>query len=682
MNHSNYKNRLANETSPYLLQHKDNPVDWFPWGTEALEQAKQEDKPVLLSVGYSACHWCHVMAHESFEDETTAQLMNEYFVNIKVDREERPDVDNIYMNAVQAMTGQGGWPMTVVMTSDGKPFFGGTYFPPDDRYGRPSFKRVLLGLADAWKNRRSEVEESANTMKQYLSKLSIISDAGELSKDILPEALANLSTTFDARHGGFGAAPKFPPHSALRLLLRQNDTLSDKTQSQQIAHVTLEKMATGGIYDQLGGGFARYSVDAIWLVPHFEKMLYDNAQLVQRYTEGYAKTQNPLYKKTIEETLEFVQRELMSPEGGFYSALDADSEGEEGKFYVWSEREFDDLLGENSTLAKRYFGVSSAGNFEGHTILERSFPEEAIRQQFNLTEEELASRISSIKSKLFEARAKRIRPGLDDKILTSWNSLMLTAFADAGRVLNRQEYIDVAVNNANFIRKNLYADRRLKHTYKNGEARIQGLLEDYAYFGLALVSLYRATFDSQWLLLALELTDTITKHFADANGGFFSTADDAEALIIRPKNFFDSPMPSENAATAELLLVLSRYTDNRTWETLATNTLKTMTEAMRKQPNGFASLLCALEISFAAPQEIVVFASKDEAAEMLELIDHHASPYAVIALIEDRNNPLISTLPFLQERGRIDNKPTVYVCEAGVCKLPVTTLEGLRKQLE
>jgi uncharacterized protein len=669
-------NRLGNETSPYLLQHKDNPVDWFPWGTEALEQARKENKPVLLSVGYSACHWCHVMAHESFEDEATAQLMNEHFINIKVDREERPDVDTIYMNAVQAMTGSGGWPMTVVMTPDGKPFFGGTYFPPDDRYGRPSFKRVLLSLADAWNNRRSEVEESANTMKQYLSKLSSLSDRGELAQDILPEALANLSKTFDAQHGGFGGAPKFPPHSALRLLLRQADDMS-----QQMAHITLEKMALGGIYDQLGGGFARYSVDAIWLVPHFEKMLYDNAQLVQRYTEGYAKTQSPLYKKVIEETLAFVQRELMSPEGGFYSALDADSEGEEGKFYVWKEDEFTNLLGEDATLAKRYFGVSSPGNFEGHTILERSFPEEAIKQQFNLTQEQLGSKLSSIKEKLFLARSRRIRPGLDDKILTSWNSLMLTAFADAGRVLNRQDYLDVAIRNASFIRDNLYSDGRLKHSYKNGVAKIQGLLEDYCYFGLALVSLYRATFDTQWLLLSLEIAQTITKHFADDAGGFFSTADDAETLIVRPKNFFDSPMPSENAATAELLLILSRYTDNRTWELLATNTLKTMTEAMRKQPNGFASLLCALEIVFAPPQEIAIFASKDEAKEILETVETHASPHAVIALVENEKSPLISQLPFLQERGRIEDKPTVYVCEASVCKLPVTTLKDLKEQL-
>jgi uncharacterized protein len=669
-------NRLANETSPYLLQHKDNPVDWFPWGTEALEHAQKENKPVLLSVGYSACHWCHVMAHESFEDKATATLMNEHFINIKVDREERPDVDSIYMNAVQAMTGQGGWPMTVVMTPDGKPFFGGTYFPPHDRYGRPSFKRVLLSLADAWKNRHAEVEESANAMKQYLTKLSGLSDSGELSRDILPEALGNLSRTFDARHGGFGGAPKFPPHSALHLLLRQNDGVS-----QQMAHTTLEKMARGGIYDQLGGGFARYSVDAIWLVPHFEKMLYDNAQLVQRYTEGYAKTQNPLYKKTIEETLTFVQRELLSDEGGFYSALDADSEGEEGKFYVWEEAEFDKVLGEDAALAKRYFGVSSPGNLEGKNILERSYPEKAIAEQFRLTNGELEVKISDLKLKLFKAREQRICPGLDDKILTSWNSLMLAAFADAGSVLKRQDYLDVAIRNASFIRDKLYHEGQLKHSYKKGEAKIQGLLEDYAYFGLALVSLYRATFDSQWLQLALDLADTITQHFADDAGGFFSTADNAETLIVRPKNFFDSPMPSENAATAELLLILSRYTDNRTWETLATNTLKTMTEAMRKQPNGFASLLCALEIVFAPPREIAVFAGKDEAKEMLEYIQTHTSPHTVIALVENENNPLISKLPFLQERGRIDNKLTIYVCEAGVCKLPVTTLEALQKQL-
>jgi uncharacterized protein YyaL (SSP411 family) len=669
-------NRLQHETSPYLLQHQDNPVDWFPWGQEAFEKARAEDKPILLSVGYSACHWCHVMAHESFEDETTAKLMNDLFINIKVDREERPDVDSIYMNAVQAMTGSGGWPMTVVMTHEGKPFFGGTYFPLDDHFGRPSFKRVLLGLAEAWKNQRSEIEESADTVKQYLQRLVNLSDTGELSADILSEALAHLSKTFDTRYGGFGSAPKFPPHSALRWLLRQKDDIS-----RNMAYTTLDHMALGGIYDQIGGGFARYSVDAIWLVPHFEKMLYDNAQLVRRYTEAYAQTQNALYKKVIAETLAFVLRELTSPEGGFYSALDADSEGEEGKFYVWDEEEIDDALGENAALAKRYFGVSKTGNFEGKTILERSYPEAAIREQFGLSQDDLEKKLTHIKAILLEARARRIRPGLDDKILTSWNGLMLAAFADAGRILKCKDYIEVAKRNAQFLRANTCKDGRLLHSYKHGIAKIPGLLEDYAYLGLGLLSLYRTTLDSQWMVWALELAEVIIQHFADANGGFFSTADDAEALIIRPKNYFDSPMPSENAATAEFLLTLSRYTGNASWESLVVKTLRSMTEAMRKQPNGFASLLCVLEILLKPSKEIAVFASGEEAEGFLKVIENQRLQDVCIALVEHEDNPLIAKCPFLQQRGRIDGKATVYVCESGVCKLPVTTTEALRQLL-
>ncbi len=669
-------NRLKNETSPYLLQHQDNPVDWYPWGQQALNKAKAEDKPVLLSVGYSACHWCHVMAHESFEDEATAQLMNEYFVNIKVDREERPDIDSIYMSAVQAMTGSGGWPMTVVMTPDGKPFFGGTYFPPDDRFGRPSFKRVLLSLADAWKNRRTEVEESVNTMKQYLQKLSTLSDTGELTADILSEALTNLSKTFDSKHGGFGSAPKFPPHSALRWLLRQQDT-----ESQQMAYATLNHMALGGIYDQLGGGFSRYSVDEIWLVPHFEKMLYDNAQLVQRYSEAFVQAKNPLYKKVIEETLDFVLRELTSSEGGFYSALDADSEGEEGRFYVWDDDEIEELLGDDAALLKCYFGISSTGNFEGKNILERSYSEVAILEQFGLTPEQLGQKISHSKHVLLEARERRIRPGLDDKILTSWNGLMLAAFAQAGRVLKRQDYIQIAIRNAEFIRANLYHNGRLLHSYKNGNAKISGLLEDYTYLGLGLLELYQVTLDAKWILWAFELAETIAKHFVDKQGGFFSTADDAETLIVRPKNYFDSPMPSENAATAELLLRLSRYTDNRDWENLAVKTLQTMTEAMRKQPNGFASLLCALDMLLKPSKEIAICASREEATGFLEVIESKQLSELAIALVEDQNNSLVSKCPFLQQRNRIDSKPAVYVCQSGVCKMPVTVVRDLEKLL-
>ena len=556
-------NRLASETSPYLLQHAGNPVDWFPWGEEAFSKAAAEDKPILLSVGYSACHWCHVMAHESFEDEITAQLMNRDFVSVKVDREERPDVDGIYMNAVQAMTGAGGWPMTVAMTPDGKPFFGGTYYPPEDRYGRASFKRVLTSLADAWKTRRDEVIRSAEGMTQYLGQLSNLPvQPGDLSADILEEALQNLQTSFDRVSGGFGGAPKFPPHSALDFLLNRPEPTA-----LEMADLTLTKMAKGGIYDHLGGGFARYSVDAVWLVPHFEKMLYDNAQLVRRYLKAYQQTGKPLYKETAEGVLEWVKREMLDSSGGFYSALDADSEGVEGKFYVWDESEVDALLGKDASLAKVYYGVSTTGNFEGKNILNVTQPKEEVARRFDMSMEELEERLSRINEVLFEVREKRVRPGLDDKILLSWNGLMLAAFADAGRVLGREDYLNIAVKNAEFIRREMMKDGRLLHSYKDGEAKIAGLLEDYALFGLGLTSLYQATFDAQWLLLALELAETVTEHFVDSeNGGFFSTSDDAEKLIVRPKNFFDAAVPSDNGAAAELLLTLARYTDNREWE--------------------------------------------------------------------------------------------------------------------
>ena len=491
-------------------------MDWYGWGEAAFAKARSEDKPILLSVGYSACHWCHVMAHESFEDEATAKLMNEHFVNVKVDREERPDVDAVYMSAVQAMTGHGGWPMTVVMTPDGKPFFGGTYFPSEDRYGQPSFKRVLLSLADAWQNRREEVFESAQSATQYLQRLSDLGGEGELESDILSEAVTTLMSRYDPAHGGFGAAPKFPPHSTLRFLLQRPP---EETLSRQMAETTLQRIALGGIYDHLGGGFARYSVDAVWLVPHFEKMLYDNAQLVQRYTEAYQLTQKPLYKQVIEETLAWVTREMTSDEGGFYSALDADSEGEEGKFYVWTEAEVDALLGDDAPLAKAYFNVTSAGNFEGKSILNVKQPAEEVAEQFDLSLDELAERVAHIKQVLLKERETRIRPGLDGKVLTSWNGLMLAAFADAGRVLGRQDYLEVAIKNAEFVRDKLYQDGRFLHSYKDGTAKITGLLEDYTYYGLGLLALYRATLDERWFLWALELADTITGHFHDAEKG-------------------------------------------------------------------------------------------------------------------------------------------------------------------
>ncbi len=670
-------NRLARETSPYLLQHADNPVDWFPWGDEAFALAKTHDKPVLLSVGYSACHWCHVMAHESFENPEIAALMNKYFVPVKVDREERPDVDAVYMNAVQALTGAGGWPMTVALTPAGKPFFGGTYYPPDDRLGQPGFKRVLTSLADAWKTRRGEVNEAAETLTGQLGAVWIPAVEENLDRDLATSALETLSGTFDPDHGGFGNAPKFPPHTGLEFLL-----LRPEPRALKMATVTLDEMAQGGLYDQLGGGFARYSVDEKWLVPHFEKMLYDNAQLVSRYASAYARTQKPLYKRVVEETLAFLQRELQSPEGGFYSALDADSEGEEGKFYVWRAAELDELLGDDAELVKARYGVTPAGNFEGHSILFIAKLVEALAVQFSLTEDEVAERLEHARTVLFEARKPRVRPGLDDKILCSWNGLMLGALADAGRVLGREDYLETARETARFMRRVFLREGRLTHTYKAGDAKVVGMLEDYSYFALGLVSLYHATLESEWLLLALTMTETVVDEFHDAQaGGFFSTVAGAD-LIVRPKDLFDAATPSGNGAAAQLLVTMSRYTSNRAWEALAVDTLKPLQEAMRRYPTGFASLLTAFETLYAPPKEIVIFGERSD-ARTRALLEVLASPlpHTVLALIESSDDPLVARLPFTQERGPVDGEPTAYVCEGGACRLPVMTPEALGDQL-
>ena len=670
-------NRLSLETSPYLLQHAENPVDWFPWGEAAFDKAKREDKPVLLSVGYSACHWCHVMAHESFEDAATAELMNTLFVNVKVDREERPDVDALYMSAVQAMTGQGGWPMTVVMTPDGQPFFGGTYFPPVDKHGQPAFKRVLTSLAAAWQSQRDEVLASARKAEQYLQTLAGMSAQAALNRELLERAERQLQKRFDPVHGGFGDAPKFPPHSALRFLLLYGG------EAPELALRTLRKMAAGGIYDQLGGGFARYSVDARWLVPHFEKMLYDNAQLAQRYTEAYALTGEPLYKRIAEETLDWVTRDMSSPEGGFYSALDADSDGEEGKFYIWGEAEFDEVLGEDSALAKRYYGLSPAGNFEGKTVLHVAASSADIKREFGLDEKALETKLEAIRTKLLKAREKRIRPGLDDKILTSWNGLMLAAFADAGRVFGRPDYVRVAKRNAGFLRDHLYRNGRLKHSYKNGEAATHGLLEDYAYFGLGLLALYRASFEPEWLELALELAGSVVAHFQDAeHGGFFSTADDAEALLARPKNHFDSPNPSENASAAELLLRLSRFTDDPTWESVAQAALGLMAEAALAQPTGFGTLLTGALRYAARRLELVIIGAPDapDVRALLAEAERRGPPFLTVAVVQEGSS-LFRRLPILQGKTKLKGRATAYLCERGSCQLPVTSPEALRAQL-
>ena len=672
-------NRLKDETSPYLLQHADNPVNWLPWGDEAFAAAKEQDKPVLLSIGYSACHWCHVMAHESFENPEIAALLNEHFVPVKVDREERPDVDAVYMSAVQTMTGSGGWPLTVFLTPEGKPFCGGTYYPPEDRLGHPGFRRVLWGLAEVWKTRRGEALEASESLTtQLFTATQLPANSENLSSEVMVSALETLSSTFDPVYGGFGDAPKFPPHTALAFLL-----LRLEPHALEMATATLDKMAQGGLYDQLGGGFSRYSTDARWLVPHFEKMLYDNAQLVSRYAEAYAKTQNPLYKTVIEDTLMFIERELKDPEGGFYSALDADSEGVEGKYYVWTAAELNALLGDDAEIVKAFYGVTPAGNFEGHSILFVAQDLEALAAQFSLSEGEVSEKLEHAQEVLFNARQARVRPGLDDKILCSWNGLLVSAYADAGRVLRREDYLETARKTARFMRKVFYQNGRLKHTYKAGEAKVTGMLEDHTYVALGLVALYEATLEAEWLLFALELAETIVSDFYDADaGGFFSTVS-GDTLIIRPKDLFDAATPSGNGAAAELLATLSRYTDNRNWEDLALATVKPLQEAMRRYPTGFGSCLVATEQLYAPPREVAIFGDRDDPATqaLLAVLAEADLTFTAVALIETPDNPLIAPLPFTQNRGRVDGQPTAYVCERGACRLPVTTPEAFRKQL-
>src|SRR5215218_927111 len=502
-------NKLAQETSPYLLQHKDNPVDWYPWGEEALSRAREEDRSILLSIGYSACHWCHVMERESFEDEETARLMNERFIAIKLDREERPDLDSVYMQACQTMTGQGGWPLNVFLTPEQVPFYAGTYFPPQPRGGLPSWRMVLEAVSDAWEQRRDEIRSGADRIVRQLQGGALLQPSKEpMDARLLDDAARALREQYDPVHGGFGGAPKFPPASAIELLLRRGDT--------EMSSHTLREMTSGGMYDQVGGGFARYSVDAYWLVPHFEKMLYDNALLSRLYLETYQATGDTFYRRIAEETLNYVLRDMTSEEGGFYSAEDADSEGEEGKFYVWTPEELEAVLDpEEASLAARYWDVIAQGNFEGKNILHVARQPEAVADEFGLSTEELWARIATIRAKLFAVREERVRPGRDEKILAAWNGLMLRSFALAARVTGREDYHEAAIENATFIVEKLKEDGRIHRSYKDGRARFNGYLKDYAMVADGLVALYEATFETRWLVEADALLDAVTELFWD-----------------------------------------------------------------------------------------------------------------------------------------------------------------------
>ena len=678
------ENRLIHETSPYLLQHAHNPVDWHPWGDDAFEKAKAEDKPILLSVGYSSCHWCHVMAHESFEDESIAQLMNENFVNIKVDREERPDVDTIYMRAVVAMTGRGGWPLTAFLTPEGKPFFGGTYFPPEDRHGLPSFRKVLESVSNSYRERRDEIRQSAENMTAHIVQQDISPAApdAEPTLTILDEAVRTLSQRFDATHGGFGAAPKFPQAMSLDFLLREYHRTGN-VQALRIVERSLQKMARGGIYDQLGGGFHRYSVDERWLVPHFEKMLYDNALLSRLYLRAYQATGNPLYRRIAEETLEYVQREMTSPEGGFYTAQDADSEGEEGKFFVWTPDEIKDILGEEEgSLFNQYFSISEEGSFEGKNVLSIPRDLDVVAHLAEVPTDRLEDVIARGRRKLFTAREERVRPDRDEKVISSWNGLMLAAFSEAARVLDRDEYRQTAIRNADFISRELRRDGQLLRTHKDGQSRLKGYLEDYASLSDGLLSLYEATFHEKWFLEAKALVDDMISLFKDPLGPGFYDTDGEAALITRPRSWEDGAIPSGNSRAADVLLRLTALTGDTAYEKVAAEVLRAMGGSAAQHPTAFGHLLSILNLHLSSPEEIAVVGdpTAEDTRALLKVVYGHYRPSKVVAvgLPGDDGETVV---PLLAGRSQLEGRATAYVCRRFTCERPVTTPAELAKQL-
>jgi hypothetical protein len=680
-----HTNRLIHETSPYLRQHAHNPVDWYPWGPEALAQARAENKPILLSVGYSACHWCHVMERESFEDQATAQLMNQYFVNIKVDREERPDIDAIYMQAVQALTQHGGWPMTVFLTPNGEPFYGGTYFPPEPRYGMPSFPQVLEAMHDVWINQQEDAVSSARDLAQQLSDAAQIPPSNiSLTPQLLDRAASAIQKRFDQRHGGWSDAPKFPAPQTIDFLLRTYQRDNDQTTLQQV-ETTLIKMAYGGMYDQLGGGFHRYSVDDHWLVPHFEKMLYDNAQLARAYVHAYQLTGNAEYRRIVEETLDYVKREMTAPEGGYYAAQDADSEGVEGKFFVWSLDEVRQALGQDAALFAQIYDVTARGNWEHTNILHLPRPLEDIARVTGQPLDRLREIVDRGKRKLFALREQRIHPGRDDKVLTNWNGLMLGAMAECGRVLGRSDYLDSARRNAEFVLTTMRQDGRLLHTYKDGQAKIHGFLSDYALYAEGLLVLYRATFETRWLSAAHELAEYMLDHFWDnTDGGFFQTSDQHEVLIARPKDLFDEAVPSGNAVAANVLLQLAALIGDPEYDRRARATIELVTGGLQRYPSAFATMLNALDFALATPREVAIIGdpAQPDTQRFFAALNERFMPNVIIAAATPDDTTASELIPLLRERPQQNGQPTAYVCRSFVCSLPTTDVATMVRQLD
>ena len=676
-------NKLIHENSPYLLQHVNNPVEWYPWGEEALNKARAENKPIFLSIGYAACHWCHVMEHESFEDSETAAIMNENFVNIKVDREERPDLDSIYMQATTAMTGSGGWPMSVFLTPDLQPFYAGTYFPPVRRYNMPAFRDVLLSLAKTWREDRQEIDRVGNQILEYLRpQLQTANQEDEFGSQALETATNSLIESYDWTHGGWGNAPKFPQPMAIEFLLRR--AVGDLPQREHILKLckhALDAMSRGGMYDVVGGGFARYSVDNDWRVPHFEKMLYDNAQLALVYLHGYLVSGETKFRQVCEETLDFLLREMAHHDGGFYSSLDADSEGEEGKFYVWTQDEIQSVLGSDFEIFKSAYGITSQGNWEGKTVLQRTLDDSTLASRFKLDPEAVREKLSESHRKLLQVRGQRIRPGTDDKVLTMWNALAMSAFAEAGRYLNRKDYLDAAIRNARFLLDNLYVNDRLLRSWREGQAKHNAYLEDYAGLVLALLALYQSDPNNEQYTTTLMLADQMVAHFSDPNGGFFDTRDDHEALLVRPKDIQDNATPSGNALAVTALLQLAAYGDRNTWRSTAEEMLAIFQNALLRYPTSFAQWLSAADFAVGPTREVAIIGGHEEAGtqELLNTLWKRYRPRQVAAISAYPPEPGSPAL--LKDRPPINDQPTAYVCQGFVCLQPVNSAEEMEMQL-
>jgi uncharacterized protein YyaL (SSP411 family) len=673
-------NRLAAETSPYLLQHADNPVEWHPWGEAAFERARAEDKPIFLSVGYAACHWCHVMAHESFEDPAVAAVMNAHFVNVKVDREERPDVDGIYMNAVVAMAGHGGWPMSVFLTPDGVPFYGGTYFPPTSRGGLPAFGDLLRAVAEAWRDRRDEVLRGAEGLMKALRTDGGRAPATALASGALEAAYRTLERTYDMTRGGWGGAPKFPQPMTVEFLLRTHARTGEPS-ALAMAEATLRRMAQGGIYDHLGGGFHRYATDAAWLVPHFEKMLYDNAQLARVYLHAWQVTRVPLFRRVVEETLGYLLREMASPAGGFYSSLDADSEGEEGKFYVWSAAEVREALGAGTGLFGEAYGVTERGTFEGRNILHVAADPAALAAACGMALEEVEAALAAGRRALLERRSARSRPATDDKVLAAWNGLALGALAETARVLDRAEWRAAATRTAAFLLSEMRTpDGRLLRAWREGRARVNAYLEDYACVCDGLLALYETTFEARWFAEARALARVMVERFGRPGGGFYDTSDDHEALVVRPRDLQDNATPSGGAMAASVLLRLAALSGEARLRELAEAAIREVQPAAGAYPTAFAQWLCALDFALASPKEVAIVGDPDASGTraLLAVLRARYRPHQVVALGRPDEAPGV---PLLEGRAPVDGRPTAFVCLGFTCRLPVTEPAALEAEL-